>query len=276
MAVASQETDFFNVAYVEVNSNSFANVGCYTLSDGRQFFDAACIFAANINDDQGTPTLWFNPQVTNVLDGTDDVQILQDLGIKVLLTVLGNHEDAGWACFTKEWVAEAWVLQLVDCVDQYGLDGIDIDDEYSTCEPNDSSLVMVTDMMRQAMPGKIVSKALFDDEQYFGPTFGGNTLAQTLTQGWEMSYWSDDGAGRLAPYINAGMTPSELALGVSTIQTDPSAAQKLATYVKDNGVGGMMVYNVTNDSQDYLSTISQVLYGEDTIVKPNCVQPPTE
>lgn len=261
----------FNVAYVEVNSNDFANVGCYTLPDGTQLFDIACIFAANINDDNGRAVLSCNPQVSAVLK-SGDVNNLQSLGIKVLLTVLGNHQNAGWSCFTDQADAADFANQLAECVAQYGLDGIDIDDEYSACEPNDTSLIMVSYEMRQAMPGKIVSKALFDDIEYFQSSWNDMTLAETLTTGWEMSYGNPDGEERLKPYIKAGMNENNLALGVGQGYTRPSDVTKLTKYAQKAGVGGMMVYNVTNDSEDFLSYVSQVESGDPTIAKPGCLR----
>ena len=204
----------FNVAYVDVNRNNFANVGCYTLPDGTQLFDIACIFAANINDDNGRPVLYFNPQVSAVLNESDDVKNLQALGIKVLLTVLGNHQNAGWSCFSDQATAADFANQLAECVEHYGLDGIDIDDEYSACETNDTSLIMVTYEMRQAMPNKILSKALFDDIDYFQSSWHNVVLAETLTNGWEMSYGDPDGAGRLAP----GLPPLRLTRRVDVVQ----------------------------------------------------------
>lgn len=59
----------FATAYVEVNSNSFANAGCYQYGPpARQLFSVAVIFAANINATGGKPTLYFNPQVQAELD----------------------------------------------------------------------------------------------------------------------------------------------------------------------------------------------------------------
>jgi CHASE2 domain-containing sensor protein len=86
----------FTTAYVEVNSNSFHNPGCYTYgSPAKQVFSFAVIFAANINADaNGKPVLYFNPQVQSTLN-SGNVAYLRSLGIKVLLDVLGNHENAG-------------------------------------------------------------------------------------------------------------------------------------------------------------------------------------
>jgi hypothetical protein len=39
------QKDVFTTAYVGVNTDSLANAGCYTLADGRQFFDFAAVFA---------------------------------------------------------------------------------------------------------------------------------------------------------------------------------------------------------------------------------------
>jgi hypothetical protein len=262
------QKDFFTTAYVEVNSNSFTNAGCYTLQDGRQFFDIACIFAANINaGTDGNPVLYYNPQVTAVLN-SDAVKTLQDLGITVLLTVLGNHENAGWSCFTDQSVAQGFVNQLAAAVTTYGLDGIDIDDEYSNCKTNLTSLTMVTTLMQQTMPGKIISKALFQDIQYFGQTWGGNTLANTLTYGWEMSYGDPAYGQRLQPYVKAGMGKNQLAIGVSTDSCDGDPA---ASFVKSNGYGGVMVFNVNNNSTNCLSEISNALYSETTVAKPSCL-----
>jgi hypothetical protein len=59
------------IMYVEVNSNNFLNVGCYTLSStGEQLFDIGIIFAANIKYvQQQKHTLWLNNNVTTVLNG---------------------------------------------------------------------------------------------------------------------------------------------------------------------------------------------------------------
>ena len=120
---------------------------------------------------------------------------------------------------------------------------------------------MVTTLLRQALPGKIVSKALFQDSQYFGPALNGHTLTGNLTYGWEMSYFDPDYAGRLQPYVDAGMGKNQLAIGVDTGRTHGPAA---ASFVRQNGYGGIMVFNV-------LSGVSNALYGQNTVAKPGCL-----
>ncbi|WP_394824595.1 glycosyl hydrolase family 18 protein [Pendulispora albinea] len=261
------------LAYVEVNSNDFNNVGCYTYdSPAKPYFTFASIFAANINYDSARqkPILYFNPQVDTVLNRTSYVKNLQSLGIKVLLTVLGNHQNAGWACFRDEATAQDFASQLAAAANKYGLDGIDIDDEYSTCSTNDTSLIVVASKMRAAMPNKIISKALFSDTSYFRARWNGHKLADYLDYGWEMTYGYTNYAARLSPYLAQGMTKEKLSIGVSTGGSDGAGAAK---YVNDNGIGTLMTYNVTKSSQSYLSGQSRVLYGGKTVqVKPNCLK----
>jgi len=275
--VSALEADAVNavpltMAYVEVNSNNFNNIGCYTYgSPANQYFNMASIFAANINYDSasGKPVLYFNPQVDQILNGTNYVKNLQSQGIKVLLTVLGNHQNAGWACFRDEATAQDFAQQLSDAANKYGLDGIDIDDEYSNCTSNNTSLIIVASKMRAAMPNKIISKALFTDLSYFQASWNGHKLAEYLDYGFEMTYGATNYGSRLSGYLSNGMTKAKLGIGASSGGSDgPSAAQ----YVKDNGIGSFMVYNVTNSSQSYLSGTSNVLFGASTQVKANCLQ----
>jgi Glycosyl hydrolases family 18 len=255
--------------YVEVNSNNPANIGCYGLQDGQPFFDFACIFAANIGvGPDGQAQLTFNPQVSAVLNETDVVAQLQAQGVSVLLSVLNNWQNAGWSCFTEYSQAEAFAQQLADCVEQYGLDGIDIDDEYSSCTLQLDSLIMAAHAMNLAMPGKIVSKALWNDYSYFQQSWNGLTLAQTLTYGWEMSYAGNIGV--LTQYVNAGMKPQQLLLGLNS-PTDPRQAYDLSTQIKAQGFGGIMIFSVTTQSAALLSGVSSGLYNQHTLVTPGCL-----
>lgn len=109
------------------------NAGEYTLSNGEPFFDIVSIFAANINlDSDGKPYIYCNEQVTYVLHNADKIiRPLQEKGIKVHLSILGNHDDAGMRSLSEEG-AKAFAKELKYYVDIYGLDGIDFDDEYSS------------------------------------------------------------------------------------------------------------------------------------------------
>lgn len=199
----SYKKDGMSIAYIgDVTPTTLAAAGCYTTSDGGAAVDVVCIFAANLNKTLPPNYVPLAPGVPVPSGGTiacssaslqqalqsDTIKQLQAKGITVLLTFLNNHDAAGWSEFATEADARTFVAQLQSLVSAYGLDGIDIDDEYSRGTPLCSSLAMVTSLMQQAMPDKIISKALWKDKKYFGVPYNGVTLEQTLSYGWEMSY----------------------------------------------------------------------------------------
>jgi hypothetical protein len=73
------QKDVFTTAYVGVNANRLANARCYTLADGRQFFDFVAVFAANLDGPPNVPLLSFTLPVNASLYDTDDVKKLQNL-----------------------------------------------------------------------------------------------------------------------------------------------------------------------------------------------------
>ena len=123
-----------NLCYVEVNRESMLNAGEYTMkSDKSPFFDIASVFAANIRlsaDD--VPYVSCNEQTRFVLDNIEQtVRPLQAKGIRVHLSILGDHTAAGMRSLSKD-AARAFAKDLKAYIDIYGFDGIDFDDEYST------------------------------------------------------------------------------------------------------------------------------------------------
>ncbi len=153
-----------SIAYVEVNNDQLANVGRYTLADGANAFDVAIIFAANINWDGSKAVLYNNENVQRTLDdAATQIRPLQAKGIKVSLSILGNHQGAGIANFPTQAAAEDFAAQVSATVAKYGLDGVDLDDEYSdygtngTPQPNQQSIGWLISALRADMPGKLVS-----------------------------------------------------------------------------------------------------------------------
>jgi hypothetical protein len=127
-----------------------------------------------------------------------NVQYLQSLGIKVLLSVLGYNTHGqpgmGWdgvpagenANFAK------WMKQEV--IDKYGLDGIDIDNEFSKLPENKPAFMSTVGYLRESLSGSLLSKALWQDEDYFlmpvlpGVPNAGKYLARLLDFGCTMAY----------------------------------------------------------------------------------------
>jgi hypothetical protein len=258
-----------SVCYVEVNNNDIRNVGNYTLSTGEQLFDIGIIFAANINYNTTTQKaeLFFNPQVTNVLSNAATyIQPLQAKGIKVMLSILGNHQGAGICNFPTQAAAQDFAQLLSNAVTTYGLDGIDFDDEYAdygnngTGQPNTSSFVYLVTALRQLMPTKLISF------YFYGPaasrlSFNGVTVGSKVDYSWNAIY------GTYSVPNVPGLAASNLGPAAIDIQsTSSSTATSLATQTVNNGYGIYLCYNLPNtDVHTYLSGFSNALYGKTTI-----------
>lgn len=104
------------------------------MEDGQPFFDAVVLFAGNINWDASKQKVYMNanPNVQALLDNSEELlQPLRKKGIKVLLDILGNHDQAGIAGLS-DWGCEQFGKELAQICLDYKLDGIGFDDEYSS------------------------------------------------------------------------------------------------------------------------------------------------
>ncbi|MBK6046190.1 endo-beta-N-acetylglucosaminidase H [Streptomyces sp. MBT55] len=260
-----------SVAYVEVNNHSMANVGKYTLPGGDNVFDVAVIFAANINYDTGTKkaTLHFNENVQRVLDNAaTEIRPLQNKGIKVVLSVLGNHQGAGFANFPSQQAAADYAGLLSDAVTRYGLDGIDFDDEYAeygkngTGQPNDSSFVHLVSALRSNLPDKIIS--LYNIGPAAGRlSYGGVDLATVFDYAWNPYYgsWQVPRIGLPA----SRLSPAAVHIGA----TSPSTVTALARRTVDEGYGVFLTYNLDgSDRSTDVSAFTRELYGQDAVYEP--------
>jgi hypothetical protein len=258
-----------NVAYVGNGWVDLASTGDYTTAQGLNAVDIVCLFAANLNITPAQGAQRLAPNVTVPPGGTlacintnvlpilqSGVAPLQAKGIAVLLTFLGNHDAAGWSNFSDDagGAADAALFaeQLVDTVQTYGLNGIDIDDEYSNPTwTNNGSLAMVTTLLRQQLDAafpqasqpKAITKARWSDlgnPDAFGTDWNGNSLASNLTYGFYMGYGTPP-QYVFSGYLADGMTPPKLGMGFWTGQPS-SDPQSDIQWLKTNGYAGYMVY----------------------------------
>ncbi|WP_431805864.1 endo-beta-N-acetylglucosaminidase H [Microbacterium paraoxydans] len=272
-ATADTTTDEPRLAvYVEVNSNDLANVADYTLADsGRPAVDLAMIFAANINYDGQQAYLHLNDRVTETLaDAENQIRPLQAQGTKVLLSVLGNHQGAGFANFTSYAAADAFAAQLADAVTRYGLDGIDFDDEWTeygangTPQPNAQSFGWLTTALRDRLgPDKLITLYAI------GPSYTTTDFTQfdagaVIDYAWNPYYPTYD-----APTVPGLEDRSRLgAAAIDLSRTDAATAEDFAQRTVDDGYGVYVAYNLTaTDQSAYLSGITQALKGEATVYR---------
>jgi len=268
--------------YVEVNSNDLANVADYTLAEsGEAAIDMAMIFAANINYDGEKAYLHFNERVTETLDNADtQIRPVQENGTKVLLSVLGNHQGAGFANFTSYAQADAFAAQLADAVTTYGLDGIDFDDEWTnygangTPQPNAESFGWLATALRDRLgPDKIISLYAI------GPSYTTTDFTLFDAEGvldfaWNPYYPTYD-----APTVPGLDDRGRLgAAAIDLSQTSAATAADFATRTVADGYGVYVAYNLTaTDQSTYLSGITEALRGEATEYRaaPRDTTPPT-
>lgn len=118
---------------MEVNDMNPLEVTSYTLKNsGKMYYDAVMLFAANINYNAETGRVYVNcnENVSAILANRDHyLQPLQDRGIKVYLSILGNHDISNVDCLSDE-TARYYARELKAYCDVYKLDGIFYNSEY--------------------------------------------------------------------------------------------------------------------------------------------------
>jgi len=267
------DTDAKLAVYVEVNSNDLANVADYRLADsGAPAVDLAMIFAANINYDGEKAYLHFNERVTETLqDAENQIRPLQAQGTKVLLSVLGNHQGAGFANFSTYAEADAFAAQLADAVTTYGLDGIDFDDEWSqygangTPQPNAQSFGWVASALRDRLgPDKLITLYAIGPS-YTTTDFGAFDVSATLDYAWNPYYPTYD-----APTVPGLDDRSRIgAAAIDLSNTSAATAADFAQRTAADGYGVYVAYNLTATNQSSLiSGITEAIKGEATVYSP--------
>lgn len=125
--------DIKTFLYYEVNDVNPLNASTIIREDNVPFFDYVCMFASNINYDRekGEVYVLHNENITYILNHREELLVpLQKMGIKVIMGLLGNHDESG-LCQLSEEGAKDFARKIKANLDAYGLDGVNFDDEYS-------------------------------------------------------------------------------------------------------------------------------------------------
>lgn len=181
----------------------------------------------------------------------------------MLLSILGNHQGAGFANFPDQETAADFAHQLAQVVQEHGLDGIDFDDEYAeygahgTGQPNDHSFVHLVTALRQELgDDKLIT--LYTIGEASERTVDGDVrLGDTFDYAWNPYY-----ATWAVPQI-PGMDTKQLSPGaVKIADTSASTAADYARRTVAEGYGVYLTYDLDDeDRSEYLSAFTQELYG---------------
>lgn len=104
-------------------------------NEGKPLFDYVILFSGNLNYNasSGKVYLHTNNSVGAILNNRDRyIKPLQDMGIKVILGLMGNHDPAGVSHLQEATAIEFVNSQLKPAIEAYGLDGVFWDDEYTS------------------------------------------------------------------------------------------------------------------------------------------------
>jgi hypothetical protein len=234
----------------------------YKRSDGSYQINVVNLVGGNFtyrNSDEAfsPPYLTFDEGLQQVLsDGS--VKKLQAAGIKVVLTVMGfGNGHYGWSSLPTESI-ESFVSYLNESIlDEelgYGLDGIDIDDEYA--RSGDNLTAVVQSMHCTFPPNKIISKALWNDCDVIAE------IKDCLSYGCLMRYGNrvEVLQADYEIYLEKGMRHEQLLMGVNagpveqtTYFTSLEATRELAAWRPSKGRDkrGMMMWTFSQDIQQF-------------------------
>ena len=99
----------------------------------KYLFDAVVLFSSNVNFSKRDNEVYIhnNDNVQAILNNWEHyIKPLKDRGIKVILSLLGNHDGSGLANMSDER-CRLFAQAIADTLDKYQLDGVFFDDEYS-------------------------------------------------------------------------------------------------------------------------------------------------
>lgn len=279
--------DVRTMCFVEVNNESILNCGEYTMKgSGKPFFDIVSIFAANINVDSktGRVHIFCNDQVSFLLQNVDKfVRPLQAMGIKVNMTILGNHDEAGMGNLSPEAAAD-FAKELKAYMDIYGLDGVDFDDEYSSYKTDPSpgflprsreNFARLIYECRKQMPDKLLGVYEYLDDLSDSPTgtVEGKTVGE-LVDYMSYGYYQNqrdyllNGKKRELNFEGLPRSkycPTPLKINDELDGGRTSFKPEYIQDMKDSGYGLQMFYNPmpqTYNYGPYFTEVSTILFDD--------------
>ena len=238
------------IVYVETNDVNPLNALDYKMSN-QTFIDVVNLFAANIHKVNNEPVLTLNDKLSPILenDGVATyVEPLQNSGIKVLLTILGDHQKLGVANMNAIQQKQ-FVNELLYAYYKYGLDGLDFDDEYADYplfSNVSTSYSNIITLLRDKLPQESLI-SVFD----WGKTNQLNSAALNAIDHAAHGYfqsWKSNGESRISGMPVSKWSPMSWNLGVG-VDNNLTDVESYARDAKNGGYGSMMCFNLRTLSE---------------------------
>jgi len=247
------------VSCMEVNDANPLNNLCFRLKkSGKPLVDMVILFSANINynPDTGRVYVFSNENVQHLLDNREKyIKPLQDRGIKVVLSILGNHDQSGIANLSDE-TAKEFAQELKAVCSAYDLDGVFFDDEYSVYKspppigfviPSSQAAARLFYETKRTMPDRLVTTYVYSRTSYLPAVDGhssGNFVDYALhdyLKGYDLSKSYPD-----IPKSGMGLYSQEFARGYY------ATAQNLQS-LRQGGYGAHMIFAMDPTRSDFTS-----------------------
>ena len=256
-----------NIVFFELGDANPLNALEFRLQEsGKLFFDYVVLFSGNINYDPAENRVYFsrNKEVQFLLDNNEEyLQPLRKCGIKVIMGVLGNHDDSGLAQLSDP-AARDFAAELAAYCETYGLDGVCFDDEYSNVNPDTSNPLFTRPSMAAAARLLYETKKAMPHKTVMVYYLGNITPYIPAVDGVDPGYFVDVAVADYST-INPGATPMtgmplkncagasiEMNLLKGDWKTETARKQKAAGY------GHYMFFSLNPDNYAWRGQVTMV------------------
>lgn len=252
---------------LEVNNvNPLVHLNYRLKNSDKYFFDAVILFSSNINYSKKEDVVYIhnNENVQPILLQHEKyIDPLREKGIKVFLSILGNHDGSG-ICNLGPERAKAFAQAIADTLDKYKLDGVFFDDEYSEYNKIGNTPGFVTPTYNAA------SRLIYEVKKAIGPDrwtvvyrYGGLS-SLVAVDGKEPGEFvdyavADYGVGTDLTKFIPGLQKEQQ--GLYSLNMNSNYSSVKGAYLRKNGYGALMYYNLTPNASNY--NTSQKKYIED-------------
>lgn len=268
------------ISCMEVNdTNPLNNLSLKLKNSDKYLIDMVILFSSNINYDAATGKVkvTHNPNVTHLLaNRAKYIKPLQDKGMKVILSILGNHDRSGVANLSDA-AAKIFAQEIKAVCDAYNLDGVFFDDEYSKYEypvppgfvsPSYKAAARLVYETKKAMPNKLTMVYVYSTTGYFGDAIDGIPAGQYVDYALHDYGGSYDLSNSYPglPKSGWGMSSAEYARGYIPYTSDLNE-------IRTGGFGAHMIFAFDPNRSNFewlqtpaLQNVAKILFDDELVI----------